>query len=276
MRHLVFLLLLLPGWSSAQSSDSTPRNQHSYGMQFFTGFAGPQESVGALGLEWEQRKSKRYSWIWTAGREWADTNESWGELPVAIPTVGQDSPSRTELRRFDDVRQSYYRAFVGGGPQLNRRLGSGDLGVSALLSLGYGQLRQRVTYLAFDYQGYEDRNEFPLSQYLEVARIEHHDLVQPGLRLQFHYTLWITPSFALRGGGYVRGIGGFAIGKYDQSTGTPRFRVNRAVRDHRRHFRPPFGDGLPADEYFQSPSPHQIHLRSGLTVGLVYKPQSAL
>ncbi|WP_116106721.1 hypothetical protein [Lewinella sp. IMCC34191] len=273
MHYYFLLILLVPLGLRAQADESPLVSQKSFGLHFSTGFSEPGESIGAIAFEAEFRKRRGCSWVWTAGREWEDTDESWGELPVTIPTVGQDSPSRTELRRFDNVRQMYRRGYLGGGPQLNYRIGPGDLGGSALLTLGYGQLTQRLTYRAFSYQGYENTNEFPLWQSVQVARIEYFDLIQPGARFQLHYTVWINQNLAVRGGGYLLGYGGIALPKYDKSGENPRFKVDSKNREI-GHNRPgPFGDGLPHKSFFQSPSPHEVFLRSGLTIGIVYKPQ---
>ena len=276
MRYCLMLLLIAPAWTFAQRSDTIARSQKSYGINFMTAFSAPGESVGAMSFEAEHRKNPRYSWIWTAGREWEDTDESWGELPVTLPVNGQDSPSRSELRRFDDVRQSSRRSFLGGGPQVNYRIGSGDLGASALPNLGYGELWQRVGYRAFTYSGNSDRMEFPLAERQEVARISYYDIIQPGLRLQLHYTLWITPRFAVRSGAYLSGYGGIALHRYDKSGEQPRYRVDGIHREIFNWKRGPFGDGLPDKSLFQSPSPHAIRFQSGISISIVYKPQLAL
>ena len=159
---------------------------------------------------------------------------------------------------------------------MNFRIGAGDLGVSALGSLGYGELWQRVFYRAFFFGGYEDHDEFPLQERQEVAKIRYAELIQPGIRLQLHYTLWITREFAIRSGAYFSGYGGLALLKYDKSSDTPRYRVDGIDREIYNWRRLPYGDGLPDKSLFQSPSPHSIQTQSGITIAVIYQPQPAL
>ena len=274
MKFHFLLVLLIPLSLRGQSLPPASPNQPSYSLLYFGGLAPVSEHASGLAFEAELRRSRRFSWILTLGQDWEKGKAAWGTVPVSYPGLNPDDPPYTALVDFDDIAQSYARFYLGAGPQYNRRIGNGDLSGSAVFNLGYGELSQRVTYQTQHvFQAYDpgpgEPEEILYKQLINVV-VKYHGLVQPGLRLQLRYTWWFTPEFAVRAGGFVQGFGVLAINKYEKSTPARHRDVTVLTDQSTRFFDRSFG--FPDRAYYQSRSPEAVQLRTGLTVGLVYKP----
>ncbi len=269
---LFFLLSLTGGRLLAQLPDSLNPSRLSYGMNLYV----PARIAYSYGVSFdvEARVHRRFSWLATLGRSSEDDTYGFsGGVPVDTTLAGRpgDFP---RTRGPGSIQEQFVRYYAGAGGQVNFRIGSGDLSLGALLTLGINSLQQT---LAFGDQQLQELpgpdgtlTPGPPRGLFGTATIRYRSVVQPGARLQLHYTRWISPTLALRGG-----IAGNLWGTDRRTSFGAGERLKYEVRDVQ--YQPGFDPArdnypLPAPEYIPTPRPEQVRLHLHWNLGIVYKP----
>ena len=287
MYRIHFIAVWLLGVSlsgAAQTTEALPRIQWSYGLhleQYSLGTTkqGPRQvselaENGGVYFDAEARVAARFSWLLGAGYQRADGWTSWGELPLDNVFFGRPEPDLVDRRLADNVTQHWRRIFLGGGAQVNFRIGTGDLSLGGLLTVDRTDLQQTVAFGRSVVRVLCEANDCPVlaaSSMLDgTSTVRFAPVYRAGGRLRATYTRWLSGQLAVRIGGTLDVVGPRIAGDYREG-GSDRFAV--AETENNKLLLDRYHDWiLPTETYFKTPSPTATYWQPGVTVGIVYKP----
>ncbi|WP_157974390.1 hypothetical protein [Lewinella sp. IMCC34183] len=279
--QLCCCVLGLAGSSAAQSPDTLPRVQLSYGFHVWHpngyGPAGAKpefvrdDPAPGVSLDLEARLGRTFSMLATLGTEVERGRVSFGDLPIA-PAGGQLPEVDLIFRRVAPVERQYRRYYAGLGLQGNLRIGRGDLSLGAVGTFGVLRLHDVVSlgdvepvYVRPDSQFVRPPLGLPYS-----ATLQYTAVWQTGGRAHLAYTFWVDRRLALRAGAYVGVRGGFTAGS--RGVSPARFVVREVT--YSADYRPEEHNySLPDESRFTHGDPTAAVWQRGFTVGMIYKPR---
>ncbi|CAH0999387.1 hypothetical protein LEM8419_00685 [Neolewinella maritima] len=279
MRFLWLLLSMCTVLPLAGQTDSLPQTgpQLSYALSLYNPLGAADDYRGAS-LDAEARLHRNFSLLLSLGRLEREEVTSWAGLPLQRLANVPLPPNWPSERLNDVVIQQTLRVYVGLGGQLNLRVGSGDLALSGLLTVGPTRLRQLATYgrLILPTQAGSNPPEvLPPSGLSGTATLRYLAPVQLGAVVQLHYTHWLSRHLALR-----IGTGLFNHGLATWNTyrdGEPARYELREIDYQGAHRIGVENYPLPEEESIPTPDPtaHERHVLA-FNVGMIYKPAKSI
>ncbi|MGB3800567.1 MAG: hypothetical protein WA952_12205 [Lewinella sp.] len=278
--QLWFCLIGLAGSSIAQSTDTLPKVQLSYGLHLWqpTQYTGvisgpemvPDDFASGVSLDVEARLNRMFSLLAMLGTEVERGFVSYGNLPIETDNSSESGVIQS-IRMVGPVERQYRRFYVGLGLQGNLRIGRGDLSLGAVGTFGPLKLREIISV-----GDVEPIYTQPDSQYLRPplglpysATLQYATIWQTGMRAHLAYTYWIDRRFALRAGAYVGVRGGITVGgKHDD----PASFVLRETTYSEAYEPGVHSYSLPDEALFDPGDPTVARWQQGITVGMIYKP----